>query len=562
MKLSLKQLSIALGIILFSFAWRWPWIISEKVASDEWPSIYTAVEIYEKKNIPIYVAGQDYMAPLKEAVSYPFIMIFGKELLSFRIVSVIFFICSSLLGFKILKDILGIKLSLAIIICYIFPAITVNRYDTSVIGQYAGTMFLGILMIYLILKWDYNKKITWVILYSIVGGFSYYVFSISIFQYVSGLIWVFLRSRKWKYFANGNNIKSTLYLGLGSASSIIVCFYRPLTQSKPLLFDFFQVSLTIITAVFLLCITINSIKSFNISKTDIPIIAAAMMPFILISSMPSFLFKLIVYPKLQSFYDVSLYSIGYSWKHAHEWHNQIFNFFNSVLPRLYFGNRLTEMKGGDVFSSEILPITIVFWFYIFLCLLIIIYKTLDIKILSPIWLFILPVLMNALVLIPSWRIFGDASYRYMVPYFLGCLVILFAPFAFLSIRYHFIAIIFSFIFSTYNFLEQQSYFKNLKNTNFALNIVESEGTEVDADLLIAPWCEIFRIWFYSKKSQNYEVAEKITRGFFSPCNRKDFKIVAFSKTSNLANCPEWILKRGSLVPIPSKYKHWNLFMLN
>jgi hypothetical protein len=558
-------LIVSIGIL--AFYWRIPWLLSERIASDEWPSIYTAIKIYDNCKMPIFLVGQNYMAPFKEALAFPMIFLFGKDIFYLRIASSILFIMSAILGFIILKKIIGVKLSFAIIICYIFPFTTVNQYDSSLIGQYSSIMLLILLMIYFIDRWVQKKDHSALIIFSIISGISYYVFSISIFQYLSGLLWAIICSSKWDIFKANIKNRFAYILVLYFVCFIIslLLLYRPLTQSQQILYNPSQYFIFGLLIVFALGSLFASVYAFGLSRSDLKTIGFAAIPFVFFAALPALIFKLLVYPELVSKYEISLYSIGYSLKHAHEWPHQILNFFTGAFPALIFGRGLGDIRGAAEFSQDFTLLKILLGFYFVFCILMFLIKNnifnRKLNSRSPLWLFVFPTLVNLIVLLPSWRLFGDYSYRYMIPYYLGILIILFAPFLFLKTRYQFLAILCALTYASFSFLEQKRYFNNISNDKSYSKNTIIEPICLKADLIIAPWNEVFELWFNDMNNQKFEIAEKSSRGFFAPENRRDFDIIAVSKTISKENWPQWVLDRGSFRLISQNINDWDFYQL-
>jgi hypothetical protein len=507
------------------------------------------------------------MAPFKEVLAYPLIFLFGKDIMYIRLSSVVLFIFSAILGFTILKKIIGAKLAFGIILVYIFPVSTVNQYDSSLIGQYSSIILLNLLIIYYIIQWVQTGDYFNLVLFSIISGISYYVFSISIFQYFSCLLWALICSKKWNFFITNIKKRFAYILVCYSVCLILVILllYRPLTQSQQILFNTSQHFIFGLLIVFAFGSLIASINAFSISRSDFKTIGFATIPFAFFAVLPGLIFKLVVYPELVSRYGISLYSIGYTLKHAHEWPHQILNFFTGAFPALIFGRGLGGIRGAAEFSQDFTLLKILLGFYFVFCILMFLIKnnTFNRKLnsRSPLWLFIFPTLLNLIVLLPSWRLFGDYSYRYMIPYYLGTLILLFTPFLFLKTRFHFLAILCGLAYATFSFLEQKKYFTKISNDNAYTKKAIGESFNLEADLIIAPWNEVFELWSNDSKNQKFEIAEKNSRGFFIPENRTDFATLAVSKSTLKENWPQWVLDRGSFRHISKDNKNWDFYLL-
>jgi hypothetical protein len=116
-------------------------------------------------------------------------------------------------------------------------------------------------------------------------------------------------------------------------------------------------------------------------------------------------------------------------------------------------------------------------------------------------------------------------------------------------------------YASFSFLEQKRYFNNISNDKSYSKKTLGETLNLEADLIIAPWNEVFELWFNDTNNQKFEIAEKNSRGFFAPENRRDFNIIAVSKSISKENWPQWVLDRGSFRLISKNINDWDFYQL-
>ena len=421
---------------------RLPIVLSLPPDVDEVTSMLTFSFITKHNTwIPYYV-GQGYLGTLIESILWLISSIdsIGNiSSITLRLTNIFISYVGILFIFFSLKDKLkSYKLYLLLLFLLIPPTSFYFISSKSIPGYSTGLLAISIL-IFTALKisdrsnYQENNKIHlkyWFLL-GIIGGICTYLHPITRLQFLVCIFYLIsfsiniIETIITRNFWTRQVLKFIFFASL-SIVFIAPSIYRYLTRRnsyEPKSIEIFLISLSLIFVTIALVVLWKTIKDKKkyypyVKGVIISSVIALIIPFF-VNSYFDFKFSPI-YQQLE----VDLWSASsYSLKHIHDWFSQLILYFDEILYRsIFYTNE--PMEGGMLSYDSITSRSILF---LFLFLIIIygyaIYLIQGVrnnsKNILVHFLITLPVIFLTILLIPSYRLSNEYSYRYYFPYLAG-----------------------------------------------------------------------------------------------------------------------------------------------
>jgi hypothetical protein len=417
---------IGLILALLALVWRLYYgLNSGPPEGDEILAASTAFRILQQGFVPFQV-GQNYMGTVQEYVSAGLMMLIGVKETALRAPTAVFFASAVFITYKIISREISRQLALAVGILMIASNSAVVRFTGAVaIPDWGAAIFLAAAITWQTFRVDRSRTLAQWVLLGALAGFGAYLFQALILQTAASLTFLATRSgllarlrpvtRNWQFWTivTCGVFACVLLMGVG---------YHFLTRRATFVAGPADLSL-LSGGLFLAGVSaILLLRVLRLSGGDFVSVSSFALVFVVLQALPNLWFRYHELPLLLAD-GMPVWQGGtYALKHLHEWPGNARLLFNYVLPLLAIG-RLESFPPPDVAIPSVIDAAGVVSVLVALlvgALLIRHYQVQKRPVLACAEsLFILPLLMLVVILFPSWRLFGPASYRYMVVFVPG-----------------------------------------------------------------------------------------------------------------------------------------------
>ncbi len=428
-----RVLLACLVLAVLAFAWRFPLAAERPVTTDD-EVLYSRPSVLRMASGDwlFYVAGTNYGAPVQEALAVPLLRAFGDSPVALRTPVLLLGAVGVALSFLLLLHVIPAWSAFAAALLLALGNSVIIRYTTFAHPCYATLTVLVPLLQLLTFCTDNNRRWSLWLLLGLTMGFSLYVLKLAIFAIVISLVWLWWRSEHGLRFRASWNRPHLLYCGAGlllGLTLVLPVLYRFLTRRASFAAAPFETVLLVIgggivgaALIAFLPLLFRQTRRREWLHAGICVIALYAVP------IPAEVwYRTHEKPRLEASGLQTYAEPAYCWKHAHEWPKQARILLEGVIPAMIVG-RATEME-ADVNASW--PST---WRSALSALSIglLVYglwrKAHKIsatpRFAEGDYVIVAPPLLVVAVMFPSWSLFSDHSYRYLIPFLPGlCLLV-------------------------------------------------------------------------------------------------------------------------------------------
>jgi hypothetical protein len=396
---------------------------------DEWQYALPTAQRLAAGELLVYIHSTNYGAPIHEAVAAVFFRIFGESLLALRLPNVLFSSLSVGVSFLLLRRIAPERVAFGIGLLLAAASSAVMHYGTAAHPVYA--VFSGEIVALQALTWwlDQRRTLTRWLLFGLAAGFATYSLQLAVFQTAVSLLWLYLRSdhaqRLFVRIREESRPRRRLFLALAFSGTAALL-------AAPLLYVFLTRRADFILTrghaigwgmvALLALVAFGFATAFLRAPTRhwIALIGSGLL-FVAVTQAPLLYYRTVELPRLLAAQTEVLPQKSYTLKHAHEWPRQLQLYLDGVFPALFLGqyNTLrTEPPSGPphwpraIFSLLLLGV-------LTSGAMLRVRSGWRPQLSSPAFVVIAPFFIVSAVLFPSWALFFDMAYRYLIPFLPG-----------------------------------------------------------------------------------------------------------------------------------------------
>jgi hypothetical protein len=444
-RLDRKRLLID-GVAIFLIAFLVQGIPASGLHGQQWKTdecftVATIVHILKGHEVPVYKLGQSYMFPAEELLSLP-LAILTNSVWGFRGAGV--FLWSLGVLFLYLSLIREFSRTFSWAIC--LPMMIVNssviKYSGYAIGEYSMAFFLLNLFCFLAIsridRCDFRTNL----MLGVLIGFGIVVFRLLLFPAMAyALIKLGIRANQRRGQLRDNRSLILLAAAQLSAAAAFLSptFYRYLTrafsagfasrvdsQYRPASYEPYLWAISILF-VFLAMRTMWKLRHL-VSRKDALEFIAFLVPCAAAIVLPSLYF----WHQYEQLYALDarpiVWNSQYSLKHWHEWKGNICALFGSVVPHLMLGDNFVSIPDFTPKWNTLATLVLV----IAILPIFVQRRRIADKLLSPsvFSICVVSLFLCLLAIVPSWRLYGKHSSRYLILFLPGLLLWLSSSIAF------------------------------------------------------------------------------------------------------------------------------------
>ena len=430
---SRETFALALGLFLVALAVRLPHsLLTNGLMWDE--LLYSLPTLREIKagGFPIYAVNAAYMAPLQEWVSTALFVVFGVSYLTFRLPCVVFASLAvpvSYLAFRRMmpqRVALGFGLLLA----------SGNSGATAWTSFSYPTWGLGLLLVaclQLVTLWlhECRTPTRW-IAFGALSGASLYIFKLSQVQIIVSLGWLFLRSDASRELVRrieaNPAVRHTwrtaiVVAGIGAIplAAITYHYFTRVRTFTPGKIDLLLVAAAAMLLGFAAVRLLLLLKPSRRAWRNAVLMVGALL---LVSQPPMLYYSSVVRPRLEAETGSQWNAAAFSLKHAHRWPAAATLWLEGVFPSLLIGDADRNYRGplerlhmgwrsvvSAAFFMAVTGSIIWQWRRAAWCLP---YRR---------WVVLGPFLLISALLFPSSNLSSGWSFRYLLPFYSGLLML-------------------------------------------------------------------------------------------------------------------------------------------
>jgi hypothetical protein len=416
---------IGFVLALLALVWRLYYGINRGLPSqDEVWSAVTAFHILQHPGFVPFQVGTDYMGTVQEYAMAGLMMLMGVNEMSLRLPAALFFAAAVFITHNTISREISREYALASGILMAASNSAVVFYTGGVATAYPAIIFLAAAIAWHTFQVDRSRTLVQWMLLGALAGFGASLFQNLILQIMASLAFLATRStlfdrlrsvaRNWAFW-------TMVVSGIVACVLLLAVVYHFLTRRATYVAGPLDLALLygglLLAGVF----TILLVRILKPCRADLVAIGSFSIVFVIFQAIPNLWFKYHELPSLVADH-APLWQAGtYSLKHMHEWLDNACLLFNYVLPPLAVG----RMGSLSDWVSEPCPIDAVGFVSAAGILLIVVLLVRHFQfrkrlmLACPESVFILPLLIFALALFPSWRLVTPFSYRYMVVFVPG-----------------------------------------------------------------------------------------------------------------------------------------------
>jgi len=424
---------IPILVVLLAFVSRFVVACCIPLTGDELLTLQSAVFIQETYCWPVFRLGQDYMLAIDDLFANMLLLFTSNKLIVIRLFPCVISSVGIGLLWTLLKNHTDRNRAELALLPFIIPSSTLWMYSASAVGTYADCIFLIPIIIYCtvyIENGTISSRFVGAVILAIIGGVSLCVWRGLLFPLMLSLPFVLTNKQRrharriiLDLLFNWPSCILVLLLVAATAGLSYRYLTRPATYSV-------QMSDLLLVGIALLCATSLTWykKTLLMQLSRIALLpAGVVVGWLVIGKIVSVLFEFQKHNIYGS--DTVLYHVGYSLRHFHEWWHATELFFSRVVPALWSG-RIWLLEGGMVntlnYTDTIVALVVgslLFFSYI------VMFSNLSPDYNKQVsnsptnYIIIYSFIMMSLFLLPSHQNFGDYSYRYLVPFYPGILLL-------------------------------------------------------------------------------------------------------------------------------------------
>lgn len=427
---------IFLALVILAFAWRLPHAVHSPIVQvDEVKYTMPTVQRFLAHDPVPHIAGTNYGLPAEQALASVLFRAFGESAGAFRLPTVLLGSIAVGVFFLALRRTAGTRAALFITIPLALANSSVARYTTFSHGSYSVLLLMtGLIQIATLRVDEKRTAARWIVLGAAMGT-GLHALKLAIFQCAASLVWLWLRSghfQRVRERMSDAGLRRRLCAAIITAAlgfaALVPVLYRFLTRRSS--FTVSPLEKWLVIAAAILCAAGAAIAlpaiGFPQMRECAPV-AAALAIMVAVPLPAALWFRKIELPKLEAMGVEPYAEASYSFKHLHEWPNQARLVVEGVFPALLVG-RWNEVRGFEEretlgWKSAItaaLSAAVAFG-----CVR---------RWRSGKWrpgipgadfIFIAPFFITLLVLFPSWSLHSESSFRYVLPFLPGLLLLLY-----------------------------------------------------------------------------------------------------------------------------------------
>nr|ADY60967.1 hypothetical protein Plabr_3370 [Rubinisphaera brasiliensis DSM 5305] len=416
-----------LVVFLASFTARVIYCKNQQLSSDELLALRSAQFISEKKHWPIYRLGQDYMLALDDFISSLLLQVVHNDILAIRLFPILMASIGVALFWRIFRALPNRPYSKYSLLPLVVPSQLIWCYSGGATGTY-GTAFCisGLLTLLALQCRSHNVRFYSAI--ALTGGVAILIWRACIFY---GIVALSTCIRAPETLTNAIQLASrkrtTIFFFVLSASSGFGLAYHYLTRPQTFSMAAIDYGLLAIfsssVAAILYC---NRPVAQQTYYSLLPALSISCIwaTFSVATSLCFSLWAPVIYPAGKD----GLYSVQYSIYHVHDIPFQVLAFFGRPFLLVFTGPSL------GIVSATYPPLDVLDYTRGAVVLLLVFISVVvwargictpeHEHTIRPDALVVLPAILALIVILPSYQNFGDYSYRYLVPFLPGILLLI------------------------------------------------------------------------------------------------------------------------------------------
>ena len=425
--------AIALGLFALAFALRLPHsLMTDGLMWDE--LLYSLPTLREIKagGFPIYAVNAAYMAPVQEWVSTALFVPFGVSYLTFRLPCVFFSCLAVPVTYLVLRRMMSARAALGLgllLACANSGATTWTSFSYPTWGL--GLLLVAVLQAATLWVDDRRTSARW-LAFGVMSGLSLYIFKLSQVQILVSMVWLFLRSDAWRGLmrrvryevAVRRSWRISLALAAASAIPGVAVMYHYLT--RVLTFHAGRVDLLLAAAAAALLGFAALRVLLLIAPDRIAWRNAASMVFALalVSQPPMLYYSRAVRPRLEAEAGAQWDAAVFSLKHADQWPAAATLWLEGAFPSLLIGDADRNYRGPLERLHMGWRSAVSTGFTIAVLIGIFSQRHRQIwRIPHRGWVVVGPFLLISALLFPSSNLSSGWSFRYLLPFYSGLLLL-------------------------------------------------------------------------------------------------------------------------------------------
>ena len=418
-------------LALLALVWRLPIAATAPmVAADEVTySRPTVLRMLADEPL-FYIAGTNYGAPVHEALAVPLVRWFGESKLTLRLPVVVLGSVGVAMSFLVLRRVAGGGPALGIALLMALGHSVIIRYTSFAHPLYAALSVLIPAGQLLAFRVDEERRMGRWIALGLCLGFAMYVLKVAIFAAAAVLAWLWWRSEhgqlwraQWGEVAVRKRGGKCALLFAGAGAVALPVLYRFLTRRESFTASALELALAGTAAILAIAAAIVAIPFLRGASHRAWLHAAVCLGLMLAVPMPAALwYRHMEKPRLEARGTREYDEAAYTWKHAHEWPTQARIVLEGMLPAFLIG-RETQLEHNPKATWP--------WTWegaLSVAFLAALGAGLSRKMREHGWraafgerdfVLIAPFFLTLAVMLPSWLLFSDYSFRYLLPFLPG-----------------------------------------------------------------------------------------------------------------------------------------------
>lgn len=413
----------AVALFALALVWRCGWnFYATGYHADERAYALPGIEELSRGHWLVYCKNTNYMAPAQEYLSVPLVKKFGLNMWSLRCPPIFFSSVAVALLFVALTRVLSVWQAVGLGVMLACPASVATTYGLHSIPNYGVGLFLVAALVLATLAVDRSRTLlSWTGLGALCG-LIVYAFPTGQIQVGVSLVWLACRSRYGRSIWSGRACWGR-FVGwfVAAAVSGSLLGYHYLTRLATYHPGRFECGAIAGTALLVVIGAWRLVRIFTPDRRACLGAACCLALVFAVPQVPKFYFQRVEIPRLESLQITPRKSPPYELKHLHEWKENMALYGEYVLFQLIYGHftGFVTQRVDVRFGAKSLVTAVTLALLAVAAIPAWRRYAADGRRNGAFLLYTIPVLLTALVLAPSWLLFGDASLRYLYPYWWG-----------------------------------------------------------------------------------------------------------------------------------------------